>query len=188
MDIQPVVTVGDDKIYPLIFTPENADKFWQHAKQFPSLYGQEINGSFEAFVNIFMVQDVHGDWQTRGLFWVMNDFTGVFLVDNITYLGGEPVDGNVHYTFFDRRHRGRVPIVKEMFKHIFAKYNFQRLSAAIPNCHSPQARHFAVACGMAYEGKKRKSAMYKGDWFDTNLYGILKTEVLNGKPVQGNNE
>lgn len=180
MNIEPVVTVEPYKVYPLILTPENLNKFWLKAKEFPTVYGHEIE-NIDNFIDLFFPQNPDGTLASSGLFWVVDDFLGVFYLTEITEDGGELVDANAHYTFFDRKHKGRIPLVKEMLKFWFSKYGFNRLSAVIPNYTTPQARHFAMECGMSYEGKKRKSAKYKGEYFDVNLYGILKSEVLNGK-------
>lgn len=174
-----VVQSGKDTISSINFTPETLQQFWDNAKKFPTIYGHEVE-NFDQFINMFFTPDQFGQLTSNGLFWVFNDFTGVFCLTDIKQEDGELSDANAHYTFFDRRHHGRVPIVKEMLKFWFTKYGFQRLSAQIPNYATPQARHFAQECGMAYEGKRRKAAKYKGEWFDVNLYGILRSEVLNG--------
>lgn len=182
MNIQPVVSVGNDKIYPLIFDELTIDKFWNQAKQFPTLYGHEIHDNIDTFIDLFFQRD-GTTLVPYGLFWVLNpeEFTGVFYLTELIEQEDGYSDAHAHYTFFDRRHRGRVPLVKEMLNFWFDKYKFERLSAAIPNYVTPQARHFAMECGMKYEGKRRGAAKYKDEWFDINLYGILRKEALNGQ-------
>lgn len=179
MDNDVVVKVGSDEVRPLVFTPDTINKFWERAKQFPTIYGREIL-TIQDFMDTFFTQ-FGNTLQPNGLFWVFNDFVGVFYLTEIREDHGILVDANAHYTFFDRRHHKRVPIVKEMLKFWFTKYGFQRLSANIPNYATTQVRHFAQECGMAYEGKRRKAAKFKDQWWDVNLYGILKSEVLNGR-------
>ncbi len=116
-------------------------------------------------------------YEARGMVWVVDDFTGVFYVTDIR----DTDDALVHYTFFDRKHNGRLHFVKGMLKYVFEKFKFERLSAEIPNYATPQVRRFAEQLGFIYEGKRRKATTYKGDRFDVNLYGILKTEVLRGQ-------
>lgn len=179
MENTPVITVGNDSIYPLIFTPENTVKFWNNARKFPTIYGHEIVDNWENFIDLFFEKSPEG-LAPRGLFWVLNDFTGVFYLSDIRVEEEDVVDALTHYTFFDRRHHGRTELVKEMLKFWFEKYKFSRLSAEIPNYTTPQARHFAQACGMSYEGKRRKATRFKGELYDVNLYGILRQEVING--------
>lgn len=183
---EPVVVHEKYEVRPLLVTPESIQKFWEQAKKFPTVYGHENVSTIEDFVTMFFPVDGNGTLNSSGLFWVVNEFLGVFYLTEIREDGGNLIDANAHYTFFDKRHRGRVGLVKEMLKYWFTKYNFNRLSAEIPNYVTPQARHFAMECGMSYEGKKRKSSFYKGEWFDVNLYGILRGEVLNGQDSTNN--
>lgn len=177
----PVVKCDEDVIFPLVFTPETIEKFWQNARQFPMIYGHKLE-NIDQFIDIFF--DKNGiELIPRGLFWVLNPekFTGVFYLTDIREENEQLIDANAHYTFFDRKHHGRVPLVKKMLQFWFEKYGFRRLSAEIPNFVTPQARHFAQECGFSYEGKRRKAASYKDDWFDVNLYGLLRQEALNGQ-------
>lgn len=167
------------QVRPLIFTVENIKKFWEVAKKYPTLYGKEILADPQEFINIFLTKDDNGNYTSSGLFWVVDDFIGVFYITDIRF---DMSDALVHYSFFDRRQKGRVKLVKEMVKYVFNKYKFERLSAEMPNYALPASRHFVVDCGFVYEGKKRKAASYKGDKFDVNLYGILPSEALkNGR-------
>jgi RimJ/RimL family protein N-acetyltransferase len=164
-------------VYPLEFTPENVQKFWTCAKQFPSLYGKEILDNEAAFAQIFMRTNAVGEYELNGLLWVVDDFVGVFYLSDISFDREMPLDALVHYTFFDKRHKGRKPLVKRMIKHVFDRYKFQRLSAEVPLYTKEHTRHFITDLGFHYEGKRLKSAHYKDDWFDTNLYGILRSGV-----------
>lgn len=181
--MEPVAQHDGLTVYPMEFDVETVKKFWERASEFPTLYGREILGNIDKFVELFFAVNPDGTYVPYGLFWKVvsedNDLLGVFY---LTELRGDSEDSfddaNAHYTFFDRRHHGREPLVKQMLQFWFEKYKFRRLSAEIPNFVTPQARHFAQECGMSYEGKRRKAAKYKNDWFDVNLYGVLREEVL----------
>lgn len=177
----PVVTVTcpepdgevEHKVYPLIFTPENLEKLYLHVKKFPTVFGKQYL-NFSDFMSLFFTFIPEtGDVTSKGIFYVVDDFTGVFYVTDIIW----PYDALVHYSFFDRRHNGRVPLVKAMLEHLFAKYGFYRLSAEIPNYASPGVRRFTEQCGFSLEGKRRQCVDYKGQRFDVNLYGILDKEA-----------
>lgn len=171
------------KVFPIIFTLPNLQKFYDKAKKFPTLYGKEIIDSPEEFLKLFVVE--YGDTiSLNGLFWGICDdeeltnLVGVFYMTDIM-----PSEALVHYTFFDRRHKGRQQLVKAMMKYVFEKYKFQRLSVEIPLYTISKHRNqntirFILDCGFFYEGKKRKAAYYRGDWYDINMYGILRTEAL----------
>lgn len=158
-------------VYPLVFTPENLQKFWEKAKEFPTLYGMEIK-EVSDFMNLFLGQE--GDHlEAKGLFWVVDDFSGVFYISDITE--GEC---NVHYTFFDRVHNGRHNLTKKMLKYIFSRYKFRRVNVSIPLFASKYTRFFVTEIGFKLEGRKRKAAFFKGQWFDIMQYGLLVEEVF----------
>lgn len=175
-----VVKISDDEIYTvskLIFTPDNMKKFWEHAKEFPTIYGKEFLGGVSEFLTAIGITQGPNGYESNGIFWVINDFTGVFYLTDIIADDGDLVDALAHYTFFDRRHKGRERLLTEMLHYLFKRYQFVRLSVEIPNYATPQARHFILDCGFKYEGKKRRAAKYKQDLFDVNLYGILRSEI-----------
>lgn len=172
------------KVFPIVFTLPNLQKFYDKAKRFPTLYGKEIIDSPEEFIKLFLVPNGEDSFTLNGLFWGICDnenldnLVGVFYMTDIM-----PSEALVHYTFFDRRHKGREKLVKEMLKYVFNTYKFQRLAVEIPlytiSKHKNQNTiRFIVNCGFFYEGKKRKAAHYRGDWYDINMYGILRTEAL----------
>lgn len=158
---------------PMPLTLENIQKFWEQARKYRVVFGEEVVQDSKKFMNVFLQFD-GGVPTVNGLFFIVNDFLGAFYLTEI--VPGE--DALAHYVFFDRKLRGRKDLVQKMMEYVFKKYQFHRLSAEIPNYASAGARHFIQDCGFAYEGKKRKAAEYKGDRFDVNLYGILRNEVL----------
>lgn len=170
-----VVEIGDYQVRKMPLSAENLQAFWEHAKQYPVIFGKEVLNNADDFVKLFVYNE-NGEFRTNGLFFVVNDFLGIFYLSDII----PAEDALAHYTFFDRKHHDRKDLVIAMLKYVFKHYGFRRLSVQIPNYATPQARHFVQACGFQYEGKRRKAAYYKNDWFDVNCYGILREEVLNG--------
>jgi RimJ/RimL family protein N-acetyltransferase len=158
------------KVYPLNFDWDTTIKFWEKAKKHRTLYGKEIP-TIGDFLSLFFYWTENGRINSNGMFWQVDDMEGVFYLTDI----GD-FDALVHYSFFNGRHKGRLDLVKGMLKHIFDTYHFSRLTAEIPCYATPQAKNFCQSLGFTYEGKRRKSAMYKGEMFDTNLYGLLKEE------------
>lgn len=157
-------------VYPLTLTPENIKEFWEHAKQFRTLFWEHVNGDFAKFAEMLISRD--GDTLTaNGLFWRIDDFVGIFYMTEI-----KAHDAQIHYSFFDRRHWGRQHITRKMIKFVFDKYQFRRLSAEIP-CFSNGTFEFVKQVGLKQEGRKRKAALLDNEWFDVNCYGILKEEA-----------
>lgn len=152
---------------------ENLKLFWDKARVFKTLFAEEINDDFDKFVAVFLEQS--GDRiDARGLFWVVDDFVGIFYLTKIDF--GH--DAMVHYTFLDRRHRGRIPLVRAMIKYVFDTYEFVRLSAAVPKYASEHSVIFIKKrLGFREEGLKRKGAKFAGQFFDVSQFGLLRDET-----------
>lgn len=161
------------KVRPLSFDMETLYHFWSKAREFPTLFSQVVTDDFGEFCALFMVYDKTGNMEPKGLFWVIDDWVGILYMTDISV----PVEATVHYTFFDRRQRGRVPLVKEMLKFVFRKYQFNRLNATLP-LYAKASFPFIKAVGFKDEGRKRQCRLHKGQYFDEELFGILKSEVL----------
>ncbi len=163
-------------IRPLILTPDSLQRFYASASKYPRIFGEEFTGSFNKFINIFLSQTSSGELQGEGLFWVVDDFTGVFYLTDIYH----PYDALMHFAFFDKRLRGRDLLTRAMIRYVFEKYGFNRLSAEVPLYAGDHTFAFIEkGVRLKKEGRRRKAAEYKGDMFDVNLYGILREESLN---------
>lgn len=159
-------------VYPFRFSKESIQKFWLKASQFPTLFTDEIKGDFQKFCELF-ISDRDGVLEAHGLFWLVDDYVGIFSLTHIT-----DVDASAHYSFFDKRQQGREELAKEMLRFVFRKYGFRRLSTSIPKYASRHTVGFVEALGFVQEGVKRKAAHYKDDWFDVRQFGILREEIL----------
>jgi RimJ/RimL family protein N-acetyltransferase len=160
------------KAYPLIFTAENLATFWEKSRQFPVLFGKKLE-SIEDFSRYFFTEKNGSPWLT-GLFWVVDDFVGVFYLTEIFH---EQADA--HFTFFDKRLEGREELTREMMRHVFREFpSLIRLNVSLPCYVNEKVFQFVSKVGFKMEGKKRSCAQWKGKWFDAIQYGILKTEIL----------
>lgn len=162
-------------IREMTFTPNNLRIFWEKARPFKTIFNEEIKDDFQKFVRVIIDTEHKDGPRPNGLFWVVDDFVGAFYVTNIESGG----DGLAHYSFFDGRHKGRIDLVKSMMKYFFETYKFRRISVHIPRYNTDKTRNFVEkSLGFKCEGRKRKAAFFDGEWFDINLYGILREEVL----------
>jgi len=181
---KPIISVTCDEpegeiersVYPMLMTQANLTSFWNKAKEFKSLFWVDIQDQKD-FMSVLFRATPDNTVETRGLFWVIDDFVGVFYLTDIRPM----MDAKVHYSFFDRRQKGRSELVKEMLSYAFNRYKFRRLSAEIPMHASRAVFNFAESVGFRAEGRKRKAVQYKDDWFDVKMFGILSEEVLNGR-------
>jgi RimJ/RimL family protein N-acetyltransferase len=181
----PVVEVECDepegkivrKVYPLESTLENLYLFYDKAKEFPTIFGLEHN-DIEEFSNIFLSHNpATGKIELNGTFYVVDGFVGVLYINDFDYAAKS---ATAHYTFFDKRQRGRLPLVKAMMKYAFEYYGFNRLTVELPNFVMATTRHFVTDLGFSLEGKRRKAWPYKGKLYDVNLYGLLREEIISG--------
>jgi RimJ/RimL family protein N-acetyltransferase len=159
-------------ISPLIFTPENLRKFWEKSSQFPVIFGRRLD-SPEDFMKYFFSQK--GDYiSTTGLFWVVDDFVGVFYLTEIF-----PEQADAHFTFFDRKLEGREALTTAMMKHVFEEFpSLVRLNVSLPCYVNDKVFQFISRIGFKLEGRKRACSYWKGKWFDAVQYGILRKELL----------
>lgn len=162
-------------VRPLTLGPENVKKFYEAASKFPTVFGVEVMHDFPTFCNLILQPGPDGIPIPNGLFWVIDDFVGIFYMNRII----PGVDACVHYTFFDQRQRGREELVREMLIYGFYRYDFRRLSVEVPVYSSPHTFFFVEKkLGFTREGRKRRAMDYKGKWFDVVLYGMLREEII----------
>lgn len=158
----------------LILTPQNLHTFWTKARQFKTLFNQEVRDDFKKFLEVFLRDGPNGV-ETNGLFWVVDDFMGLLYITDIV----PECDALAEYTFFDRRTRGREPLVRAMLKYVFDKYNFNRLTVEVGVYAHPATMKFIESVGFKNEGRKRRATLFDNKWFDVLIYGILKEELTD---------
>jgi RimJ/RimL family protein N-acetyltransferase len=149
-------------------------------KPFRTIIGREFTGTLEEFGTLFMRQEKDGSISANGIFWVVDDFVGVFYLTDI--IAGE--DATVHYSFFDRRHKGRVDMIRQMLLYIFESFGFRRVTAKIP-LYAKESTHIFTEkhLGFTKEGRLRKAIKFDNKWFDVNLYGMLREEIGKNGPT-----
>jgi RimJ/RimL family protein N-acetyltransferase len=162
-------------VWKFSFTKEHTLRLYEAASKFPVLFGRPLE-SLEDFTKFFIVQNLSGDAEPQGLIWVIDDFVGMFYLNEIS-----DIEATVHYSFFDRRHKGRAPLVRAMLQKVFEDYGFVRLNVYIPAQAGMGPRKFVEQCGFRIEGRKRRASWWKDRWFDVHLYGILPEDLKNGR-------
>lgn len=160
------------RVQPMLYTPENLQRLWEKARQHRVIFTEDVNGDFKRFMETF-VSEENGELRAHGLFWVIDDFVGVYYMTHIN-----EIEARVHYSFFDGRHRGRQELTKEMLRYAFKRFGFWRLNTEIPVSASRHTFSFARQIGFKEEGRKRAAAEYQGKRFDVILFGILREEIL----------
>jgi hypothetical protein len=160
-------------VYKMDLSIENILMFWEKAKAYPTVFGHEVH-DFKQFCELFISTDADmtNVW-SHGLFWRIDDFVGVFYLTNIT-----AVEAKAHYTFFDKRQKGRERLTFSMVEMAFQRYGFRRLTVELPGYVKPYTEDFVKRLGFKLEGRKRKAVEYNNEWFELKIFGILKEEVI----------
>ncbi|KKL22883.1 hypothetical protein LCGC14_1646170 [marine sediment metagenome] len=152
---------------------DNLKKFWEQAKQYQTLFDQEIRGDFRKFVDVFLYYDAKNQIQTRGLFWLLDDFAGVYYMTRIV----PGIDALVHVNMLDGRFKGREEITKRLLLHAFEKYGFHRLTVQVPVYIKPNVIRFIRSLGFVSEGRLRGLVHRHDKWFDVFSFSIFENEI-----------
>lgn len=157
------------------FNQENLIRLYYQVSKFPTFMGIEIR-NINDMLRFFVTEDSNGTIIPKGLCLVIDDFIGVFWLTDIKGLH----EASVHYTFFDKRHKGRVNLCKEALKFCFNRFKFHRLWTQVPFT-ATGVLTFIESLGFVKVGKTRRSTLYKGKFYDTVIYDLLAEEFLAEK-------
>lgn len=146
--------------------------FYEKTKDFDTLFNDYIGGNFEAFVSQFIMQDRSGEIFPTGIVWEVDD-VGILRLSDIS----PGLEATAHFTFWDRRLRGRENLVKEMVRYAIEQFKLHRIIVEVPLYAKP-ILYFVERIGFQKEGREREAVMYKGQWYDVIRYSILDREVL----------
>lgn len=160
---------------------ENLKAFWEKAKIHRTLFNEEIRGDFKEFLKVFLLENAAGEIEPTGLFWVLDDFAGVYYLSKI--VPGR--DAQAHVNMLDGRFKGREEVSKRLLLHAFEEYGFHRLTVHVPVYIKPNVIRFIRRLGFVSEGRIREVVPYKDKWFDVFAFGILKDEIKLKEPENG---
>lgn len=155
------------KVRPLRLDMDKLRELYGHLNQFDVLFNAHFGNDIDAFINsFFCIAD--GDIQPLGLIWEIDD-VGIFVITDIS----PGFEALMHFTFWDRRFRGREGLMREIIKFVMSKFSFHRITTEVP-LYAPPTMGFVERIGFSKEGRKRQVVRYKGNWFDANLYSIVE--------------
>jgi len=149
---------------------ENMKFLWDKLSQFPTLFDRHIV-DIDDFSNTFLSQNSDGSLRPNGIIWGIDD-VGIFYLTNIYPM----YQATGHFTFWDRRFRGRRDLVRSMIKYVCKEFGFHRLVAEVPLYAMPTI-HAMEGMGLIKEGRMRKATWYNGEWWDVNVYSVLEEEA-----------
>lgn len=157
-------------IYFVPLTSDRLRKYWENLSQFTTLFNRHMRG-IDDFIATFVSQESNGELKLNGIIWEVDD-VGIFFLTDIYPL----YQATGHFTFWDRRIRGREKLIQRMLKHVFDEYGFHRIVAEVP-LYSHATMGAVERVGFIKEGRLRKATYYRDAWWDVNLYSILREEI-----------
>lgn len=161
-------------IYLAELTIERLKYYYERLKKFKWIFNNFMKDDLDSFIRTFISQSrLTGDVVANGLVWEVDDVGLLGLSDIIP-----KHDATLHFSFWDRRTKGREVLLREFVKYVFRVFEFNRLSAEVPLYAAPWLPMIYEAAGFVAEGRKRKDAFYEGQWFDTRMLSVLREEAL----------
>lgn len=186
---EPKIGKIERKVYNVAMTVENLEQIYIKASKFNHIMGFEIPTK-EHFILFFLKPTTYKEYpfHPNGIIARIDDFVGIFWLSDIDV---ESMQASIHYTFFDRRHKGRLGLCKRAIKYVFDRYGFNQLTTMVPlYMRQPKdgdkkevklsVMDFVEQIGFHKEARLRDKIMYRGQMFDANLYVIKKQETDNG--------
>ena len=153
-------------------TIEKLRYFYDKLKKFDVLFNAEMPNDFISFAGRFLRQRPDGTLDATGLIWEVDD-VGILFMTGITQSSV-----CAHFTFWDRQLRGREPLIRALIKYGVERYGFERVEVQI-GLYARAALYSVERIGFVKEGRLRNSMKYKGEWYDANIYSLLREEVMS---------
>lgn len=151
-------------------TLENLQKWWDKLKQFPTLFGGHIH-SVDDFILTFVRIEDNGEITAKGIVWEVDDVGILYLTDIIP---GFQASG--HFTFWDRRLKGREDLCREALRHAFREFGLHRISTFVP-LSVYRIVPAVKKIGFTMEGRLRSASWYKGQWYDCFVFSVIEGEI-----------
>lgn len=159
-------------VYLAKFTPAFLRDLWEKQRKFRTLMGREVL-TFSEFVDFFVQKN--GDVLTpKGICLVIDNLVGIYWISDINY----PAYCEVHYTFFDKRHKGRLDLTRKAINYIFDFWQINTMYVQVA-VYAKLPIQFVQQLGFKREGRLRNRAFYREKWYDVNSYSLLREEANN---------
>lgn len=159
------------QVWPVQLSLEVLRSYYDRLKQFDVVFNDHVPNTPEGFSSIFLSINGKGDPVANGLLWQVDDVGILYLTDMVA-----DVEAQAHFSFWDRRLRGREPLIRQMLKHVFQEYGFHRIYTRVALYATPLLSG-VERIGFIKEGRMKECVRKYDQWFDANLYSILEREL-----------
>lgn len=167
-------------VRPVALTRDKLVDYYERLKEFDIAFNDHVPNSPGGFASIFLSVNEDMTVSANGLLFEVDD-VGILYLTHIT----PGYCGTAHFAFWDRRLRGREELCLAMLRFGFETYGFQRIETRVAMYAVPMLGA-VERIGFTKEGRAREAVLKDGDWYDVNLYSILRREVLNGSEASSN--
>lgn len=167
-----ILTNGTFEVSEMTLTLEKAKWLWDEMNKSRTLWNDFTRGDFDSWYATVVSADS---------FWLevrdSGKLVGVMYWTDMMQIW----DVQVHGMFFDRNLVGKVELCLATSKWFFDAFpGCHRMTAVIPSIFHFTTR-LLVKVGFRREGCKRQSLLMGGKKVDQLIFGLLSSEVYNGK-------
>lgn len=143
-------------------TPEELKWLWDKIQTCDYAFDDYVRGKVDLFLTKFADDNVE--------FFKLGS-SGIVTVEP-AYCGMA-----VHYLVWDAQFdlMNKKAPVAELFDYLFFKRQAHHIIGMIPS-NNQKAIRFALSSGLKFEGEIREAFLYKGNYFNVNIYGLLELE------------
>lgn len=157
------------KYQPLVLTKGKLEYLWNRMRMYPQVFDDVIPRTFEVFKETMLAPT--------------NQFYEIIEGDETIGLAAATqvrptLDANMHLVMFDRRLRGREPILLEALRDFGIRAKLRRMTVILPE-DNKTAIKLVGRLGFKLEGVMRKAHLRDGIYRDYHIFGILAEELYS---------
>jgi hypothetical protein len=154
---------------PLVLVKGKLEALWNRMSMYPQIFDDVIPRTFEAFKETMLAPT--------------NQFYEIVEGDETIGLAAATqvrptLDANMHVVMFDRRLRGREPVLLGALRDFGIRAKLRRMTVALPE-DNRTAIKLVERLGFKLEGVMRKAHLRDGIYRDYHIFGILAEELYS---------
>jgi len=145
------------------FTRQKLLNLWEIVSQYPTTFADGTKNP-EDFIRRLLAKNTI----------VIETDGGVILIEHID-IG---VSAEFHATFWDHKLSPRKDELKEILLWVFLTFNLERLETTVASYARAVKRFLKDRLGFVYEGTLRNAIKNQNEFYNLEIYSILRDEVL----------
>lgn len=154
---------------PLVLVAGKLEYLWNRMKMYPQVFDDVIPRTFEAFHETMLAP-------TNQFYEILDgeETVGLAAATQVR----PTLDANMHVVMFDRRLRGREPVLLEALRDFGIRAKLRRMTVVLPE-DNRTAIKLVGRLGFKLEGVMRKAHLRDGIYRDYHVFGILAEELYS---------